>query len=68
MRLRFIFRRVSIIEKSYDIAHYNTPRMGKAQQVGEYTASSLRSEGFIHCSTVKQAADTANIFFRDKID
>jgi uncharacterized protein (DUF952 family) len=36
----------------------------KAQQVGEYTASSLRSEGFIHCSTVKQAADTANIFFR----
>ncbi|MGD1007243.1 MAG: DUF952 domain-containing protein [Ignavibacteriaceae bacterium] len=30
----------------------------------EYTALSLKSEGFIHCSTLKQTADTANIFFR----
>ncbi|RPH32718.1 MAG: DUF952 domain-containing protein [Bacteroidales bacterium] len=36
----------------------------KAQQEGEYTAPSLKSEGFIHCSTIKQAVDTANIFFR----
>lgn len=31
---------------------------------GEYTAASLQSEGFIHCSTIKQAVDTANIFFK----
>jgi uncharacterized protein (DUF952 family) len=36
----------------------------KAQMEGEYTALSLKSEGFIHCSTLKQTADTANIFFR----
>jgi uncharacterized protein (DUF952 family) len=35
-----------------------------AQLKGEYTAPSLKSEGFIHCSTIKQTADTANIFFR----
>lgn len=31
---------------------------------GVYTAPSLQTEGFIHCSTVKQAEDTANIFFK----
>jgi len=36
----------------------------KAKLVGEYTAPSLKSEGFIHCSTIKQTVDTANIFFR----
>ena len=36
----------------------------KAQLEGSYTAPSLKSEGFIHCSTVKQTVDTANIFFR----
>jgi uncharacterized protein (DUF952 family) len=36
----------------------------KAQMEGEYSAPSLKSEGFIHCSTLKQTADTANIFFR----
>jgi uncharacterized protein (DUF952 family) len=35
-----------------------------AKTKGEYAAPSLKSEGFIHCSTVKQAADTANNFFR----
>lgn len=35
----------------------------KARQTGEYTAPSLNSEGFIHCSTLKQTVDTANIFF-----
>jgi uncharacterized protein (DUF952 family) len=34
------------------------------QSVGEYTAPSLQTEDFIHCSTVKQAVDTANIFFK----
>jgi uncharacterized protein (DUF952 family) len=36
----------------------------KAQMEGEYSAPSLLSEGFIHCSTLKQTEDTANIFFR----
>lgn len=36
----------------------------KAQKNGEYTAPSLTSEGFIHCSTIKQTVDTANIFFK----
>jgi uncharacterized protein (DUF952 family) len=36
----------------------------KAQIFGEYSAASLQSEGFIHCSTVKQTIDTANIFFK----
>lgn len=36
----------------------------KAQVDGEYTASSLLTEGFIHCSTIKQTVDTANIFFK----
>jgi len=35
----------------------------KAKLAGEYTAPSLASEGFIHCSTIKQTEDTANIFF-----
>ena len=30
---------------------------------GKLATSSLQDEGFIHCSTAKQAADTANIFF-----
>ena len=34
-----------------------------AQINGEYTASSLTSDGFIHCSTLTQTIDTANIFF-----
>ena len=36
----------------------------KAKIEGEYIASSLKSEGFIHCSTIGQTADTANIFFK----
>jgi uncharacterized protein (DUF952 family) len=35
----------------------------KALSEGEYTASSLKSEGFIHCSTLKQTVNTANLFF-----
>jgi uncharacterized protein (DUF952 family) len=36
----------------------------KARFNGKYTAPSLASDGFIHCSTVKQTVDTANIFFK----
>ena len=36
----------------------------KAKIEGEYIASSLKSEGFIHCSTIKQTIDTANLFFK----
>lgn len=36
----------------------------KALTIGEYKAASLDSEGFIHCSTIKQVIDTANIFFK----
>jgi uncharacterized protein (DUF952 family) len=36
----------------------------KARIEGEYTAPSLQSDGFIHCSTLKQTVDTANIFFK----
>lgn len=47
------------------ILHITTHReWEKAQMEGEYTAPSLNSEGFIHCSTLKQTADTANIFFK----
>jgi uncharacterized protein (DUF952 family) len=36
----------------------------KAKIEGEYMAPSLKSEGFIHCSTLKQTVDTANLFFK----
>lgn len=35
-----------------------------AKLKGEYSAPSLLTEGFIHCSTLKQTVDTANIFFK----
>ena len=34
-----------------------------AQEKGEYRAASLETEGFIHCSTAKQAAPVANAFY-----
>lgn len=36
----------------------------EAQRNGAYTAPSLRTEGFIHCSTPMQTPATANAFFR----
>ena len=36
----------------------------KALVKGEYVANSLIEEGFIHCSTLYQTTDTANIFFK----
>ena len=35
-----------------------------AQAAGEYSAESLKAEGFIHCSTAGQVQATANRFFR----
>jgi uncharacterized protein (DUF952 family) len=35
-----------------------------AQAKDEYTAPSLQTEGFIHCSTAKQVAHVANAFYR----
>jgi uncharacterized protein (DUF952 family) len=35
----------------------------KAKAVGFYTADSLPSDGFIHCSTASQLNATANLFF-----
>jgi len=39
-----------------------------AQTRGEYTAPSLQSEGFIHCSTEKQVTHVANAFYRGRND
>jgi uncharacterized protein (DUF952 family) len=35
-----------------------------AQANGEYTATSLQTEGFIHCSTAKQVEPVANAFYK----
>ena len=35
---------------------------------GTYIPSSLRDEGFIHCSSVAQVIDTANRFYRGQDD
>lgn len=34
-----------------------------AQKTGRYCASSLKSEGFIHFSTLEQCAGTANLYY-----
>lgn len=39
-----------------------------AERNGEYRAPSLETEGFIHCSTLRQTVDTANAFFRGRND
>jgi uncharacterized protein (DUF952 family) len=38
--------------------------LAEAQAKGEYTAPSLQTEGFIHCSTAKQVALVANAFYK----
>ena len=35
---------------------------------GSYRPRSLETEGFIHCSTIDQAGDTANLLFRGASD
>ena len=37
----------------------------QAQADGEYTAPSLDSEGFIHCSAAAQVVQVANAFYRN---
>ena len=39
-----------------------------ARALGEYRPPSLEAEGFIHCSTVAQVINTANIFYRGHCD
>ena len=47
-----------------------TPKSKWQQSItrGQYAAESLRSEGFIHCSTVGQLMDTANRIFKGQDD
>lgn len=40
----------------------------EAQAKGEYTAPSLQTEGFIHCSTAKQVPHVANAFYKARTD
>jgi uncharacterized protein (DUF952 family) len=40
----------------------------EAQVRGEYIAPSLKTEGFIHCSTEKQVVPVANAFYHGKND
>jgi uncharacterized protein (DUF952 family) len=47
------------------ILHITTKKeWEKAQIEGQYIAPSLDTNGFIHCSTINQTADTANLFFK----
>lgn len=47
------------------ITHITTAAAWEAaQETGHYTADSLASEGFIHCSTIDQLLGTANGIFR----
>lgn len=39
-----------------------------ARAAGSYRSASLEREGFIHCSTPAQAANTANRYFRGRTD
>ncbi len=39
-----------------------------ARRRGYYRPPSLEAEGFIHCSTIAQVIDTANIFYRGQHD
>jgi len=51
----------STADRAPVILHTTTPdAWAQAQRIGQYTASSLLSEGFIHCSMPTQMADTAN--------
>ena len=39
-------------------------RWAQANTTGSYTAESLETEGFIHCSTAVQVVNTANKYYR----
>jgi uncharacterized protein (DUF952 family) len=40
----------------------------EAQETGEYQADSFRTEGFIHCSNLRQIAGVANNFYSNVPD
>jgi len=49
------------------ILHITTYNDWENSQIeGEYSAPSLKSDGFIHCSTVEQVVNTANTFFKSQ--
>jgi len=51
------------------IFHLSTTSDWEAgQRRGSYAASSLATEGFIHCSTASQLAATANAIFQGRTD
>jgi uncharacterized protein (DUF952 family) len=50
----------------FHIAERDTWNLAKAR--GVYTPASLETEGFIHCSTREQVAETANLFYRGRTD
>ncbi|MEG3435792.1 DUF952 domain-containing protein [Pannus brasiliensis CCIBt3594] len=48
------------------IYHITTERGWQiAREMGEYRAQSLKTEGFIHCSTREQVPKIADAFYRD---
>jgi uncharacterized protein (DUF952 family) len=52
-----------------NILHITHPEdWRKAMEQGSYTADSLASEGFIHCSTPAQIAATANRYYAGQHD
>lgn len=45
------------------VYHLTTPAAWRQAGGGPYRASSLESEGFIHCSNADQVARVANLFY-----
>jgi uncharacterized protein (DUF952 family) len=39
-----------------------------AQRRGSYAPDSIRNEGFVHCSSIEQVVETANLFYRSQRD
>jgi uncharacterized protein (DUF952 family) len=51
------------------ILHITTKRdWEEAKRNGVYEAPSIKTDGFIHCSTARQTIETANAFFRGTAD
>lgn len=50
----------------FHIAERDTWNLAKIR--GVYAPASLESEGFIHCSTLEQVEETANLFYRGRTD
>lgn len=47
------------------VVHITSRRLwDESRQVGQYSAPGLSSEGFIHCSTSRQAVAVGNKFYR----